>query len=103
MAYYGPVGIAKACLEESVAVLADELAAVGTRVNALRPWVVDTQSARSAPSWPATETLTLALTPLGRMLSAADVAAAAAWLVSDSSVGVTGQVITVDGGLLNAL
>ncbi len=40
-------------------------------------------------------------TPLGRIGTPADIAAAAAWLASDDSSYVTGQTIVVDGGLIS--
>jgi 3-oxoacyl-[acyl-carrier protein] reductase len=42
----------------------------------------------------------LKLVPLGRMGEAADVAAAVAFLASDDAGYVTGQVLTVDGGMV---
>jgi 3-oxoacyl-[acyl-carrier protein] reductase len=53
-------------------------------------------SAKSA----AARDATLALTPLGYIGSAADVAAAAVYLASDEARYVTGQVIGVDGGIM---
>jgi enoyl-[acyl-carrier-protein] reductase (NADH) len=44
----------------------------------------------------------LARVPLGKMLSPEDVARAALYLVSDDSVGVTGILHVVDGGLIAA-
>ncbi|WP_318242060.1 SDR family oxidoreductase [Arthrobacter gallicola] len=38
--------------------------------------------------------------PLGRLGSPADVAAGAAFLASDDAAWMTGQVLTLDGGLL---
>ena len=47
----------------------------------------------------AAEAASAALHPLGRIGEADDVAAAAAYLVSDDAAWVTGQVLGVDGGL----
>jgi 3-oxoacyl-[acyl-carrier protein] reductase len=40
--------------------------------------------------------------PLGRFTTAEDIARAAAYLASDQSAGITGEVLTVDGGFVRA-
>ncbi len=86
----GLVGLTKSC--------AKEFAARGITVNAVAPGYIRTAM---------TDKLTqeqkdqmLKLVPLGRMGEAADVAAAVAFLASDDAGYVTGQVLTVDGGMV---
>jgi NAD(P)-dependent dehydrogenase (short-subunit alcohol dehydrogenase family) len=79
-----------------------EYAAQGIRVNAVCPGAIDT------PMMDATferfpgfrETLT-AYVPMGRMGGPEDVAGAIAWLSCDAASFVTGEALTVEGGLLS--
>ncbi|MDR1362583.1 MAG: 3-oxoacyl-[acyl-carrier-protein] reductase [Spirochaetaceae bacterium] len=77
--------------------LAQESAPRGVRVNAIAPGFIATDMT-SAMTEDAKEK-TLALIPLKRMGTPDDIAAAALFLASDESAYITGQVITVDGGM----
>jgi NAD(P)-dependent dehydrogenase (short-subunit alcohol dehydrogenase family) len=70
--------------------LALDLAPRRVRVNAIRPGAIAAKSEASvrARSY-----------PLGRLVEPEDVAAAALFLASDDAIFVTGQTLTVDGGL----
>lgn len=71
----------------------------GIRVNAIAPSVVATPMAARAAADPATVAYTARKQPLaGGFLDPADVAAAAAFLLSDDARMITGQVLAVDGG-----
>ena len=77
--------------------LAQELAPRGVRVNAICPGFIGTEM---------TEKLTadqknalFSRIPMGRMGKTEEIAGAALWLASDLSTYVTGQAITVDGGM----
>jgi NAD(P)-dependent dehydrogenase (short-subunit alcohol dehydrogenase family) len=78
-----------------------EYAAQGIRINAVCPGAIDT------PMMDATferfpgfrETLT-AYVPMGRMGGPEEVAGAIAWLSCDAASFVTGEALTVEGGLL---
>ena len=76
--------------------LALELAPSGVRVNCVAPGVIDTDMAHVLGR----ETLaSLAeATPLGRLGTPEDVAAAVSFLAGESSGFITGQVLTADGG-----
>ena len=77
--------------------LAREVATRGVRVNVIAPGFIETDMTKGLGE--KVREAFLAQIPLGRMGTAAEVAALAAFLASDRSSYVTGQVIPVDGGL----
>jgi 3-oxoacyl-[acyl-carrier protein] reductase len=80
--------------------VAKELGSRGITCNAVAPGFVLTDLTCSLPQ----DLLDLAIerTPLGRMGTLEDMAAAVAYLASDEASFVTGQVLAVDGGLASA-
>jgi 3-oxoacyl-[acyl-carrier protein] reductase len=81
--------------------LAMELAAEGIRVNALCPAAGDTPMLAEFMGGQARDEGRAAFTagiPLGRLVSPADMGAAAAYLASDDAAMVTGTCLAVDGG-----
>ena len=73
-----------------------ELGPLGIRVNAIAPGVIDTDM---ISCFSAEEKAAMAAdTPLGRLGTAEDVAELAAFLASDRSGFITGQIIGCDGG-----
>jgi len=71
----------------------------GLRINAVCPGPIRTAMYhRREGTDPATEARFAEAIPLGRMGSAADVAAAVVWLCSDASSFITGHALTMDGG-----
>ncbi len=90
--------VSKAGVETLVRNAADELGAVGIRVNAVRPGLVPTDI--SAPLMAAEPAVADYLTqmPLGRLGTVHDVAALVAFLASPEASWITGQLIGVDGG-----
>lgn len=81
---------------------AAELGGDGIRVNAIAPSTVDTEGVRSVVSADGIQKR-IAQTPLGRLGTTEDIARAVRYLACDDSSFVTGQLLTVDGGLANAL
>ena len=88
----------KAGVEMLVKVAADELGALGIRVNAVRPGLIPTDLA--APLLDVEEVVAdyRAQQPLAGMGTPEDVAAAVRWLVGPESRWTTGQCLAVDGG-----
>jgi NAD(P)-dependent dehydrogenase (short-subunit alcohol dehydrogenase family) len=82
--------------------LAVEWAARGVRVNAVAPGAVDTgfmDEARAADPDPAASlAATLGNHPIGRMSTPDEVARAIVFLAAPESAGITGTILSVDGG-----
>lgn len=94
---YAGIGPSKAALESLVRYLAVELAPA-CRVNALSAGLVGTRAARLLPGWEELAVSMPARTPLGRLVTAGDIANAAAWLISGQAAMVTGTTLVLDGG-----
>lgn len=77
--------------------LAKELGLQGVRVNAVRPGLIETEIHASAGQ-PDRAARLGAATPMGRAGTAAEVAEAILWLLSDASSYVTGALLDVAGG-----
>jgi 3-oxoacyl-[acyl-carrier protein] reductase len=88
-----PYVASKAALSGSVMTLADHLAARGITVNAINPGPTDTGWAP-----PEVQSRVEASMPQGRWGTPDDAARLVAWLASEESAWVTGQVIDSDGG-----
>ena len=69
------------------------------RVNVVAPGLVDTPMSAGITANPLMLKASAAMHPLGRIGRPEEVANVIAWLLSDESAWVTGQVIGVDGGL----
>jgi NAD(P)-dependent dehydrogenase (short-subunit alcohol dehydrogenase family) len=77
--------------------LAREAGAEGVRVNAVRPGLIETPIHARGGQPGRAETVG-AQTPLGRSGTAAEVAEAVIWLLSEQSSYVTGAILDVTGG-----
>ena len=78
--------------------LAMELAPSGIRVNCVAPGVIDTDMVKVLGEGTLRDLA--AQTPLGRLGTPEDIAAAVAFLASDEAGFITGQVLTADGGFI---
>ena len=87
----------KAGLRGLTMAMAKEFGPSGITVNCIEPGFMDTEM--NAAMDEASKQVLCDETPLGRMGTPAEVAAAAVFLASDAAGFITGQVIGVDGGL----
>ncbi len=94
---YNVMGICKAALDSIVKYLAYDLGPSGVRVNALSPGPLQTVSGRGAG---VDEMLGLyeAMAPLGRNVTHEEAGRCGAFLLSDMSSGITGEILHLDGG-----
>lgn len=77
--------------------VARELAARGITVNAVAPGLIDTDMTQAMPE--AAREAALQQIPLKKIGSPKDIAETVAFLASDKAAYITGQVISVDGGM----
>jgi enoyl-[acyl-carrier protein] reductase I len=96
--HYNVMGVAKAALDMSMRYLAWDLGPKSIRVNAISAGPVRTLAARSIPGFPTMESIVEERAPLHRNVTAEDVGAAAAYLLSDDAANVTGTMLYVDAG-----
>lgn len=91
----------KAALDAVTISLSKELGAKNIRVNSILPGATETEGAHSAGVTTGSEyeTMFIANTPLGRRGQPKDIAKAAVFLASDDSAWITGEQISVSGGM----
>ncbi len=94
---YNVMGVCKAALDSIVKYLAFDLGPQGVRVNAVSAGPVRTLAGRAAG---VDDMLTLyeRMAPLGRNITHEEVGRSAAFLLSDMSGGITGEILHVDAG-----
>lgn len=99
---YSVYAASKAALDAITGVLAKELAPRKVRVNSVNPGATLSEGTRAAGLYgtgSAFEQQLVAMTPLGRVGTPEDVAKVVAFLASDESGWLTGEVILASGGL----
>jgi 3-oxoacyl-[acyl-carrier protein] reductase len=94
--------VAKAGVNALTHVTAMEWAKLGINVNCIAPGLINTPMTQHSIASHITPERLAAHVPLGRMGTAQDIAKAALFLASDDSSFITGSVIPLDGGTLNA-
>ncbi len=95
---YNVMGVAKAALEAAVRYLAADVGQHNVRVNAVSAGPIKTLAAAGISGFSSILTIYRDRAPLRRNVDAAEVAEAAAFLLSDAGRGITGEVLMVDGG-----
>lgn len=98
VAHYNIMGPVKAALEAVVRYMAVELGPAGIRVNALSPGPVATRAASGIPHFDELLEVAVKKAPEHKLVTAADVGALAAFLVSDGARAITGDISYVDAG-----
>ncbi len=91
----------KAALDAFTIALSKELGAKNVRINSILPGATDTEGAASAGVTAGSdyEKMFVEKTPLGRRGQPSDIAKAAVFLVSDDAAWITGEQISVSGGM----
>jgi NAD(P)-dependent dehydrogenase (short-subunit alcohol dehydrogenase family) len=89
----------KAGVAQMTKTIAVEYARAGIRANCLAPGVIDAGLTDTVTE-PAEREMLVAMHPMARMGTVAEVAEAAVWLASDASSFTTGATVAVDGGFL---
>ena len=98
MPHYNVMGVAKAALESSVRYLAADLGEKNIRVNAISAGPIKTLAASGIGDFRYILKWNEYNAPLRRTVTTEEVGHTAAFLLSDYSKGITGEIMHVDGG-----
>lgn len=97
------IAAAKGGIEGMVRAMAATNASLGIRVNGIAPGLVDTPAAAAMTSNANVRAFSERMHPLGRLGEADEVASLAAWMLSEEASWMTGEVISLDGGMGSVL
>ena len=95
---YNVMGVAKAALEANVRYLAADLGPKNIRVNAVSAGPIKTISAMGIGGFSSILNVYRERAPLRRNVETGEVGEAAAFLLSDASRGISGEILMVDAG-----
>uniref|UniRef100_A0A3B0M3Z1 Enoyl-[acyl-carrier-protein] reductase [NADH] n=1 Tax=Arsenophonus endosymbiont of Trialeurodes vaporariorum TaxID=235567 RepID=A0A3B0M3Z1_9GAMM len=95
---YNIMGLAKASLEANVRYMANAMGPEAIRVNGISAGPIRTLAASGIKDFRKMLSHCESVTPIRRMVTTEDVGNCAAFLCSDLSAGVTGEILHVDGG-----
>ena len=95
---YNVMGVAKAALEASVRYLSVDLGKIGCRINAISAGPIKTLSAKGIKDFGTILDVVEEKAPLHRNITTKEVGDVTAFLFSDLSSAITGEVIHVDNG-----
>ncbi|WP_338759143.1 enoyl-ACP reductase FabI [Massilia sp. METH4] len=101
--YYNTMGLAKASLEASVRYLAENLGQQGIRSNGISAGPIKTLAASGIKDFSKLLGFAASHAPLRRNVTIEEVGNTAAFLLSDLSSGITGDIIYVDGGFSHVM
>ena len=101
MANYNTMGLAKASLEASVRYVATSLGPLGIRSNGISAGPIKTLAASGIKDFSSILKFVESNAPLRRNVTIEQVGNVAAFLLSDLSAGVTGEILHVDSGFSN--
>lgn len=99
--YHASIAAAKGAVEGMAISLAAELASLKIRVNVVSPSLTNTLLAEKLLNSPEKQEASAKRHPLGRYGQPEDISNSIAFLLSDKSSWMTGQVIGIDGGMGN--
>ncbi|MFW0718543.1 SDR family NAD(P)-dependent oxidoreductase [Pedobacter sp. N23S346] len=99
MGFHSSISASKAALEGLAISLAAELSSSHIRVNVVAPSLTNTPLASKLLNTPEKMEASAKRHPLGKYGEPADISAAISFLLSEESSWITGQVISVDGGM----
>ena len=95
---YNLMGVAKAALENTIKYLAHDLGPRGIRVNGVSAGPIKTLASSAIGDFAKVLKVNELMAPLGRNVTTREVAATAAFLLSEAASGVTGELVHVDAG-----
>ena len=95
---YNVMGVAKAALEASIRYLAVDLGKIGCRINGISAGPIKTLSAKGIKDFGSILTVVEEKAPLHRNVTTKQVGDSTAFLFSDLSSAITGEIIHVDSG-----